>query len=234
MEFVFLAHPLVQCLISSSTEELLGIFADPANTTDSPDLGPPPVAHFDEGDPIKFDPTQKLSPGGGPAESVDEAQLKLSANLETRKKRRESSHRIDMDVKNANVDSHKYTASTSTTMPTSQPTKPSAKRKLHARNDDDQHNVDEPEKRKFQVNLRGSELRMSDNGLTTSMAGEMIKSAGEKVAEAAISSNFGKNGKDKASGASAMVTATGRKALGPSKCRRLLSNREVLTVLQKV
>lgn len=31
------------------------MFADPANVTDSPDLGPPPVAHFDEGDPIKFD-----------------------------------------------------------------------------------------------------------------------------------------------------------------------------------
>ena len=70
MKFVFLTHPLSQYLLSSSAEELLDIFADSANITDSPDHRPPPVAHFDEEDPIQFDPTPKPSSGDGPAKSV--------------------------------------------------------------------------------------------------------------------------------------------------------------------
>ena len=213
---------------------MLGIFTDPINTTDSPDLGPPPVAHFDEGDPIKFDPTQELSPGEGVADGTEEAQPKLSANLETRKKRRESSHRRDVGTKNTNVDSNRYTASTAAATTVIQPLKSGAKRKLNARDDDNQPIiVNEPRKQDCQVNS-DSEPRMSENGLTQPILSGAIKAAGQKAPETAVSSNSGKDGKEKASGASATVTMTGRRALGPSKCYRRLYSREILTMLQKV
>ena len=209
---------------------MLGIFTDPANTTDSPDLGPPPVAHFDEGDPIKFDATQKLSP-----ESVEDSQPKLSTNLETRKRRRESSHQRDVGVKNADRDSHEYTASTATTLAPSQPMKPSTKRKFNARDDNLPTMADERGQQGSQPNSRGSELPISDSGLTKSIPSEVIKAADVRVADAAIPSKGGKDGKDGKDGkGKSMVTATGRKALGPSKWYRRSNIEEVLTKLQKV
>ena len=207
---------------------MLGIFTDPANTTDSPDLGPPPVAHFDEGDPIKFDATQKLSP-----ESVEDAQLKLSTNLETRKRRRESSHQKDVGVKNVDMDSHEYTASVATALAASQPMKPSTKRKLNVRDDDDLPTMaDERGKQGSQVSRRGSELLISDNGPTKSIPSEIIRVADDRVAGAAIPSKSGKDSKDDKS--KSTVTATGRKALGPSKWCIRLNIREILTLLQRV
>lgn len=212
-------HPVARCLRLFSSEELLSVFADPTNTTDSPDLGPPPVAHFEEGDPIKFDPIQEQSPREGSAESTEETQPKLSANLETRKKRRESSHRRDVDVRDASVDSTKSTASMATAMSTIQPLKSGAKRKLNVRDDTDQPaTIDEPGKEDSQFNRRTSDFRINDNDVTKPIHSRSIKTAGDKAPQAAVSSIFGKDGKEKASGASATVTGIGRKALGPSKC----------------
>ena len=207
---------------------MLGIFTDPANITDSPDLGPPPVAHFDEGDPIKFDATQKPSP-----ESVEDAQPKLSTNLETRKRRRESSQQTDVGVKNANIDLHEYTASTATALAPSQLTKPSTKRKFNARDDDDLPTMaDERGQQGSQLNRRDSEIPISDSGLIKSIPSEMIKAADERVADAAVPSKGGKDGKD--GKGKSTVMATGRKALGPSKWCRRSNIGEVLTTLQKV
>ena len=51
---------------------------------DSPDFGPPPVAHFEgDGDPIKYDAAH--------SDHEEVPTIKGFANLETRKKRRESS-----------------------------------------------------------------------------------------------------------------------------------------------
>lgn len=228
-------HPVAQCLLSSSAEELLGMTADPANTTDSPDLGPPPVAHFDEGDPIKFDATQKLSPREGSAEITEEEQPRLSVNLETRKRRRESSHRLDMGVRNVSLDSNGYAASTATATPADQPLRSSAKRKLNVRDDDDQPViVDDLGKQDSQLNCRGSERRVVNNGLTKSMLNETNKAAGgEKASEAGMPSTSGKDGKEKTSVAPATVTATGRKALGPSKQCRQPQIGKILTMPQK-
>ena len=193
------------------------MLADPANATDSPDLGPPPIAHFEEGDPIKFDPTQDESSRKESAESTEEAPPKLSVNLETRKKRRESSHRRDVDVKNAKVDSTTSTAPKTTAGSTSQPLKSGAKRKLNVRDDDQPAMVDELGKQNFQFKPQSSDLRMSENGNTKAISGAVVKAASEKFPQAAISSILSTNGNEKASGASASVTATGRKALGSSK-----------------
>ncbi|CAF9910231.1 MAG: hypothetical protein ALECFALPRED_006429 [Alectoria fallacina] len=200
-------------------EELLGIFPNTANTTDSPDLGPPPVAHFEEGDPIKFDPTQEQSPREGSAGNTEEAQPELSANLETRKKRRESSHRRHVDVKNASLESTKSTAAMATDVQMSQSLKSGAKRKLNVRDDNDQPGVvDEQSKQEFQFNRRSSDHRVSENGNTNPILNKVIKAACDEAPQAVISSisgREGKDGKERASEASATVIGTRRKALGP-------------------
>ncbi|KAF2142377.1 uncharacterized protein K452DRAFT_297679 [Aplosporella prunicola CBS 121167] len=71
------------------------------DSNESPDLGPPPVAHFADEDPIKFDPK--------PAEEDKDEELPdavhqdeeeipaaLSVNLETRRRRRDSSTKLDL------------------------------------------------------------------------------------------------------------------------------------------
>ena len=197
---------------------MLGIFADPTNTTDSPDLGPPPIAHFDEGDPIKFDAPQELSPQDRLAESTDEVQPKLSANLETRKKRRESSHRRDVGVKNVNADLAKHTTSAATAIPPSQPFKTGAKRKLNARDEDDQPTIVEPEDEGHQLSARSSELGMSESVIARPNPSVVAKATRDKALGAIFPSNSSRDGKEKTSGASATIMANGRKALGPSEC----------------
>lgn len=64
----------------------------------SPDIGPPPVVHFDNEDPIKFDPLCREVDQPDYAEHDDQPTsdnddsppAKLSVNLETRRKRRDS------------------------------------------------------------------------------------------------------------------------------------------------
>jgi hypothetical protein len=70
--------------------EIQRLIEDGAEASESPDLGPPPVAHFDVPDPIKFEPRRPLA-GNGPS-LVDEEQVMVnSTNFETRRKRRVSS-----------------------------------------------------------------------------------------------------------------------------------------------
>ncbi|KAL9091680.1 MAG: hypothetical protein Q9165_004756 [Trypethelium subeluteriae] len=63
-------------------------------TNESPDIGPPPVAHFECDDPIRFEPRRNQIEQ--PNESdVDGISVALPPNLETRRKRRESNTRFD-------------------------------------------------------------------------------------------------------------------------------------------
>ncbi|KAL8656523.1 MAG: hypothetical protein Q9226_002637 [Calogaya cf. arnoldii] len=66
---------------------------DSVDPADSPDLGPPPVAHFDAGDPIKFDADQQEPQMRAKTEKEGDLNPVLFANLETRRKRRGSSQR---------------------------------------------------------------------------------------------------------------------------------------------
>ncbi|KAL8695283.1 MAG: hypothetical protein Q9218_000182 [Villophora microphyllina] len=89
------------------TEEMLGLVQDCGEIADSPELGPPPVARLEAGDPIKFDTSHDTSQEQakpGTKEVLDPA---LLINLETRRKRRESSQRRD----NAQADSSQSQAS---------------------------------------------------------------------------------------------------------------------------
>ena len=68
--------------------DLLAEGADPANTTDSPDLGPPPVAHFEAGDGPGVSSHRN---GNDQNRSIPEPST-LTARIELRKKRRESAN----------------------------------------------------------------------------------------------------------------------------------------------
>lgn len=116
----------------SSAEELSGALFNTANSNDSPELGPPPIAHFEEGDPVKFDPN-------GISEvftSSRNPQPPMFANLESRRKRRETSN-LTQTMLEENV-SHPPQPSkfTDTSLSTEQPFKSGAKRKLNTREDD--------------------------------------------------------------------------------------------------
>jgi Shugoshin N-terminal coiled-coil region len=103
------------------------------NASESPDLGPPPVAHFDE-DPIKFDPQPTADPLTEPEPSKGAADMipaPLSINLETRRKRREGGTKLEirrMSVFQSPEDGSKR----ETAAP---PIRAGAKRKLSARDD---------------------------------------------------------------------------------------------------
>lgn len=69
-----------------SADDLREILDDP--DSQSPDIGPPPIARFDNEEPISFNPNQ-------PTEETQEEPA-LSVNLETRKKRRESGPKLNI------------------------------------------------------------------------------------------------------------------------------------------
>ncbi len=196
-----------------SAEELLGLTADPDNLTDSPDLGPPPVAHFEEGDPIKFDPSQEQV--SYPEPTLEEGNPMLSANLETRKKRRESSHRRDRGADKANTEL--TTTLLSTESGTGQALKSGAKRKLNIREEDDpSEGIDTLQKEDFQYSRRISDLRRLDTATSKPIISNPSKSAESKTNQTVPSSRQHRREKS-VDVPTASVTNT-RKVLGPSKC----------------
>ncbi|KAK5148799.1 hypothetical protein LTR04_000492, partial [Oleoguttula sp. CCFEE 6159] len=124
----------------TSESEDLRVLRLSDQSNESPDLGPPPVAHFDYEDPIKFDPkpARKHSEDNGVTITAD-LPVSLSANLETRKKRRDSHARLEIRrtsvfAPSAPEDAEPLPAATQ--VDRRQPLKPGAKRKLSAREDD--------------------------------------------------------------------------------------------------
>jgi hypothetical protein len=69
-----------------NVDELQDILENP--DSQSPDIGPPPVSRFDSEEPIAYEPNT--------AEEQPEEQVDEFANLETRKKRRESGPKLDL------------------------------------------------------------------------------------------------------------------------------------------
>ncbi|KAL8711332.1 MAG: hypothetical protein Q9220_004229 [cf. Caloplaca sp. 1 TL-2023] len=72
-------------------EELLSLSHNPSGSVDSPDLGPPPIAHFEASDPIKFDAGEAGNADEEFLQPSDDFNPALLANLETRRKRKGSS-----------------------------------------------------------------------------------------------------------------------------------------------
>lgn len=107
---------------------------------DSPELGPPPVAHFTDEDPIRFDPVSHIStvhePGadGGQHEALEPVS---SVNLEIRRRRRESRLTRFELRKNPNKMLDQVIAAERESEEIQQPTRVGAKRKLSSREDSD-------------------------------------------------------------------------------------------------
>ena len=101
-----------------------------------------------------------------------------------------------------------------TAMPTSQPLKSGAKRKLNIRDEESAAVVDDPGKQNLHLNPGSSDLRVSENGNTKRNIDDVIKAASDKNLQAAIPSISGSIGKERVS---VTAAATGRRALGPSK-----------------
>lgn len=108
-----------------------------ANTIDSPELGPPPIAHFENGDPTKLDPSGADVQSEKPHIAEDGMPTAMFANLETRKRRRETSN-LRETIISRESDSHHLENFTATEQPTSMRNslKSGAKRKLDAAADD--------------------------------------------------------------------------------------------------
>lgn len=84
-------------------QNLIGADGEP-NQTESPDLGPPPVAHFDVAEPIDFRGEKEATRSH---ELGDEDMVQLPINLETRRKRRTSSLLRDMTTSEGESDAEK-------------------------------------------------------------------------------------------------------------------------------
>jgi len=195
--------------------------ADPANITDSPDLGPPPVAHFEDGDPIKFDSSNEKPEVEGPSGNADEVQPMLSANLETRKKRRESSHHRDAGDRNSNAKPSQEATQKDPTATIDQPLKSGAKRKLHVRDEEDQpRRSEDEEKIAFQFSRKASESRLSETNTTKPNPSKTSKLVNERVSQNTAANIQSR--RDKSIDVGAMPNTTNRKVLGPSELLRKL------------
>ncbi|MCJ1431888.1 hypothetical protein MMC27_001244 [Xylographa pallens] len=117
------------------SEELLGILNVQGDSAESPDLGPPPIAHFDDGDPVKQ--------GGGYQSSLESSSSDLGSslaftNLETRRKRRETTFSIEAAADStSSIPTSLEDTSTPIGTLSSQPLKLGAKRKLSVRDDEE-------------------------------------------------------------------------------------------------
>ncbi|KAI9877905.1 MAG: hypothetical protein M1830_002460 [Pleopsidium flavum] len=122
-----------------NAEELVGMLSISANPADSPDLGPPPVAHFDS-DPIKFDASPRSGVHVKRVNDGEDGPAVLSANLETRRKRKEGSNASELGASRREGSG---SGESNPTLPvkedsmSSQQLNPGAKRKLSSREEEE-------------------------------------------------------------------------------------------------
>ncbi|KAI9701492.1 MAG: hypothetical protein M1836_001548 [Candelina mexicana] len=196
-------------------DELAKLLSDPINNNDSPDLGPPPIVHFEEEDPIKFDPGQRGNESGLGLDGVHEVP---TANLETRKKRRDST--TIPDFKRASRfepragQSMEPSTATAQEAP-EQPLRVSAKRKLDVRDLEDRSGPtrstegdDFPFQRNASTSTSSSEKQDQEN-LTTAESRVSTKVTQDLAAARGVKREKTKSGNH-------VTVAPGRKALGPT------------------
>lgn len=181
--------------------------------TDSPELGPPPIAHFEEGNPSKVDSKQEPITSEAPPNIIADAQPTLFANLETRKKRRETSN-LAQPIQDATSCSQPLQplGATDESMSKEQHIQSCAKRKLNARENE---NRSRPEsglsKDEFLFNRKyvdSSKKGLGSSGVTKKGVSGSQRGPQELVTQASH---------EKTKGSATVAPNKGRKALGPSK-----------------
>lgn len=211
-----------------SAEELLEAFPEATNVTDSPDLGPPPIAHFDEGDPIKFDSTQGVNGPSMTAANSDDTSPRLSANLETRKKRRESSYRREDETKKSSRSSISAESLKKAESENPQPLKSGAKRKLNVREEEDSSApTDVGDKDSRQLDRKIPLEQNMEAKYSSGTSGKTHRATHNRPGQnAASSTHAAKEENVEGSGMKASTTSNSnvRKVLGPSKSPVVLSS----------
>ena len=144
------------------------------------------VAHFDEGDPIKFDTRVERLTSRALSEPTEGSHPTLPANFETWKKRRESSHHREVgDQKSSTRLSQEVASKDPGTAPT-QSAKSRAKRKLNMRDEEDQPSIpDDHKKDVFQFDKRIADSRASESAVAKPNISRTNKLAREKVMQPA-------------------------------------------------
>ncbi|KAA8564850.1 hypothetical protein EYC84_010621 [Monilinia fructicola] len=129
-----------------------------ADTTDSPDIGPPPVSQFVDEVPVKIDLTDKVV-----SEKEDEPSLDpiISTNLEQRKRRKDSIMASDLKRISRSEPSQAPRENTGTL-------KSGAKRKLSARDDEEIEPTKANEIDDFQFTRVSSEERTKNRSVISS------------------------------------------------------------------
>jgi len=190
------------------SDELRGILHS-ANALDSPDLGPPPVASWEEGDPTKNDDVQNSPIQQWVTESTESVPMPSLANLETRKKRRESTHHAEAETSRA--DSLQLLRHVPSRESVTQPFKAGAKRKLNVRDDDGDIEARKPPENNDFPFSRKAEIKANAT-VTDAVSGKL---ASLKVSQ----DNAAKVAENSARAKQSVSTSTQkpRKALGASK-----------------
>ena len=202
----------------NSSEDIQRVILEQANATDSPELGPPPVAHFEVPEAVTYSATENEDalPGSD-----------LMVDLGTRRRRRESSYqREGKDNSRPKVESSAENLAISVTgMAGEQPLKSGAKRKLNMRDDDEHDTSRVSEKHEFQFSRKknehtnerpraskespaATESKLERPELIDPRVEELVPSRKGTTRDKFQSSNEGLAGR--------------RKALGPSKCDTIL------------
>ncbi|KAK3722746.1 hypothetical protein LTR37_002318 [Vermiconidia calcicola] len=167
-------------------DEIHAIRLSDHSSNGSPDLGPPPVAHFDYEDPVKnASPLgNKMSPAK-PASTSEEDLLpaSLSVNLETRRKRKDGSSRLE-------IRRHSLLPQSPEKAEGEPPTilRTGAKRKLADRGENDKP-IKPPSKGDFTFSRKttGEETKTTDGKRTPAEAPELTAPASPKPARKVLS-----------------------------------------------
>lgn len=127
-------------------------------SNESPDLGPPPVAHFDYVDPIKFDRPEPIEQSTGEDAEVEIIPAEMAINLETRRKRKDAQSKTLGDA------SSDETVGTKLVSKKGAPPRTSTKRKLSVCESEDLSTVQASEPFSFtRRSASAQELRRSDS-----------------------------------------------------------------------
>ncbi|KAL8671860.1 MAG: hypothetical protein Q9168_003650 [Polycauliona sp. 1 TL-2023] len=194
-------------------EEFGGLMTASGDPADSPDLGPPPVAHFDAGDPIKFDANEHEPITHGKTEKEGDLNPALFANLETRRKRRGSSRPGEATGLEILGTQSNQAGVTADQVKSGYALKSGAKRKFTAREEEEQaDDAKAPAADDFQYNRNPTVTQPAIGNRTKVAPGPTEKQSAQKSLDSSRTQTDKSGGKPKIN---TISSQTGRNVLAP-------------------
>ena len=197
---------------------MIGI-ADNTNAINSPELGPLPIATLDEGDPAKYDRMVTSLEAQEGLYNAGPMQFPCTANLETRKKRRESLHRPESGRSNTSGHLQFERARVEdVTGSVSQPLKASAKRKLSIREDHKSNETAEAsEQEALKLDQKYGNTAIIEDGKELRDDGSTSRANFDMLRHQAVKQQTPLPHQEKAKQTASSSAMRARKALGPSR-----------------